>query len=357
MKEIIPKEWEVDVVYIWCDSNNPEYKKNRNYFSSKYKLNSFWSETRDHNEISNSIMSVRKNMSWVRDVYVCAPKNHVIKDFDADKYWVKYVTNEDILGEENCPNFNSHSLELYTHKIKWLSEYYLQLNDDFFISNKVDISDFFNFSNWKIKYYYENYLSIWSILSNKTQEKVIELTNDKYYFWPVHFPRMFCKKHVSDIVEMYWSESISTKVWKFRSNNDLQLVYLYWYYLLNKNEWEFIFVDNIIQNKSFLNIRLLFNKIFSEGFFSTIKQIYFQIFYKNNLHGNKIFSTDEIYSLINLSDNYIENKKSIDFAFDNKVKFICLNDSYKTKDNDLIDKINEENFIYFYNKLNSKWKK
>ena len=224
MQRCIPKQWEVDVVYIRCDSNHPEYKKNRNHFSSKYKLNSFWSETRDHNEISNSIISVRKNMSWVRDIYVCSPKNHRINNFYPDKYWVKYITNEDILWEENCPNFNSHSLELYTHKIKWLSEYYLQLNDDFFISNKVDLSDFFNFSSWKIKYYYENHLSIWSILSKTTQEKIIKLTNNKYYFWPVHFPRMFRKKHISNIVNMYWPESIYTKKWKFRNNNDLQLL-------------------------------------------------------------------------------------------------------------------------------------
>jgi hypothetical protein len=63
-------------------------------------------------------MSVRKNMKWVRNIFICAPKGHKVKDLDEKEYGVKYVTNADILGEENVPNFNSHSLELFTHKIK-----------------------------------------------------------------------------------------------------------------------------------------------------------------------------------------------------------------------------------------------
>jgi hypothetical protein len=36
-------------------------------------------------------------MKWVRNIYVCAPKDHKIKDFDSDMYNVTYVSNEEIL--------------------------------------------------------------------------------------------------------------------------------------------------------------------------------------------------------------------------------------------------------------------
>lgn len=349
--KVEPRDWEVDVVYIWCDSNNPDYIKNRNFYSKQYKLNNYWSETRDHWEIVVSIKSVRKYMKFIRNIFICAPKWHRIKNIDEKKYNIKYVTNEEILGEENCPNFNSHSLELFTHKIKGLSDFFIQFNDDFFIGWEVELNRFYNFQLKKINYFYEDVLSAWKNISFTTQKIIQKLSNEKYYFWPVHFPRMFKKSDIEDIVREYELLSNNTKKNKFRNSADLQLVYLYWYYLLHNKSWEFIFSKNTAKKNIFWNIKILLQKIFSENTSSVIKQIYLQVIYKKRLFKNKKFSNIKMYSLIAIWNNYRENKKNIDYAFEKQIKFICLNDWYSTKDKELIKKIDVDNYQYFYNEL------
>ena len=75
-------------VYLWCDSNNKEYIKNRMFYSKKYNLSSYWSPTRDNGEIIYSIKSVRKYINWIRNIYIIVPKGHKIKNFNEKKIWM-----------------------------------------------------------------------------------------------------------------------------------------------------------------------------------------------------------------------------------------------------------------------------
>lgn len=355
---LIPKEGEVDMVYIWCDANDPAYIKNRKKYSEKYNLNTFWSPTRDHGEIRYSILSVRKHIPWVRDIIICSPKWHRVPNLDTEKYSIRYVDNEEILGEENCPNFNSHSLELYTYKIPWLSDYFIQCNDDFFITQKIWLEEFYNKNNSWINYYYEPHLYLWTPLSQSTWELIFDLTWDKYYFWPTHIPRLFFKKDINNIIDRYTQLCDSTKKNYFRSNQDFQMIHFYGYYLLSQNKWNFIFLKNILpQSNIVFAMKIVFQKLLREWLFSTLHQIYLQVFYKKKLFKNKIFSNKEIYSLIQIWNNLEKNKKNIDYALERWVKFICLNDGYNSKDTKLHKKIMRENYEYFYKKLELEWKK
>jgi len=354
----IPREGEIDVVYIWCDTINPDYIRSRKKYSQQYKLNSYWSPTRDHWEILHSIKSVRKNMSWVRNIFICSPRWHRVQDLDTEKYNVHYVDNQEILWEENCPNFNSHSLELFTYKIPNLSEYFIQCNDDFFVNQNTLLDDFYSFEKLKIKYYYENILVLWKVLSKQTKKNIKDITWDSYYFWPAHTPRMFYRNDLKDIIKKYNTSCEYTKRAKFRTKEDFQLVYMYWYYLLSQDTGEFIFLKNTTKwNSLFYFLNILLKKIFSENPISVMVQIYLQIFYKKKLYRGKIFSEKNIYSLIHIWDDYIKNREEIDHTLNNRIKFLCLNDGYDTSQKNLWDKIFKENYQYFYNRLLKSWKK
>jgi len=348
----IPKEGEVDAVYLWVDSNNSKFIKEKNYYSKKYKLNKYWSPTRDHNEILHSIKSVRKNMSWVRNIFVICPKGHKIFNLDEKKYDVKYINHEILLGSENCPNYNSSTLELFQYKIPKLSEYFIAFNDDFFIVQKVNLDDFFNFNTNKIKYYYEQRLQL-GLPFSPTTSKIIQdyFPNEKYYFWMCHMPRMFNKNDLKEIVEKYKKDAEFTRASKFRNKKDIQLVYLYGYYLLAKNRGEFIFLENASSRSSKHLFKLLMDKMKIEGIIETLKQVYLQYFYIRKLVKNKQKSSKKIYSLINIDDDYVKNKEQIKYALNNKIKFICLNDCYNTTDEKLKHDIMKENFEFFYNEL------
>ncbi len=358
-KNIIwPKQWEVDIVYIWCDANNPDYVANRKLYSQKHNINSYWSPTRDNDEIRHSIKSVRMHMTWVRNIFVCAPEGHRIKNLNTEKYNIRYVSNHAILGKENCPNFNSHSLELFTYKIKWLSDYFIQCNDDFFIGGDLPLDDFYNFETQKIKYYYENFLHLGVGSSSATQKIIFDLIQEKHYFWATHSPRMYYKNDIKNIIELYPETVENTKISKFRTPWDIQLTHLYGYYLLSKDKGEFIFLKNILHNNGLIHlISILLWKITSEGILATISQIYIEYFYKKRLHKNKIFSDKNLYWLIRIGNNPQKNRKNIDLVFKRDTRFICLNDSYKDDSQDKWNQIVEQNYNYFYSKLLKTWRK
>ena len=64
-------------------------------------------------------------------------------------------------------------------------------------------------------------------------------------------PRIFYRKDVEDIVDLYKDSSEDTKLAKFRTDADVQLVYFYGYYILSKNKGEFIFLNNISSGGNF----------------------------------------------------------------------------------------------------------
>lgn len=350
-QDVWPKSWEVDVVYIWCDTSDVTYIDNKNHFARFYNIDTYWSPTRNHQEILYSIMSVRKYMSRVRNIFICAPQHHRVHGLDADKYNVTYVSNADILGDQYCPNFNSHSLELFTYKIPGLSDYFIQFNDDFFINAVTDISDFYNFHTKKIKYYYENILMLDKWVSSVTNVYIQQLVGENYCFWPMHGPRMFYKPHVDDIVTRYAVSAEYTKKAQFRTSQDFQLVHIYGYYLLANQKGEFIFVRNTTRFLFFTYFKALLSKLYTSWRLSFLKQIFFQFIYKQTLYHNKYFCKNHIYSLIHIGNNVNVNKQNIDFALKKRVKFVCLNDSYTTQDQEILSRIVKENYHYFYVQL------
>ena len=57
---------------------------------------------------------------------------------------INIVYHEDIIPKNLLPLFNSASIEMFIHKIPGLSEEFIYFNDDFFPTNSLDYSDFFD---------------------------------------------------------------------------------------------------------------------------------------------------------------------------------------------------------------------
>jgi hypothetical protein len=54
-----------------------------------------------------------------------------------------FVKHEDYIPKEYLPTFNANTIELNFHRIKELSEHFVYFNDDTFITNYMNESDFF----------------------------------------------------------------------------------------------------------------------------------------------------------------------------------------------------------------------
>ena len=150
--------FEVDVVYTWVDSDDPEWQellaRHTEMPIDEASSSDDQSEEPDQgkvvdtdrflcrDELKYSLRSLLKFAPWVRHVYVltnCKPPPW----FDESNERVRWVYHEEIIDAEHLPTFSSHAIEASVHLIPGLSEHFLYFNDDLFVVKPVEKSDFF----------------------------------------------------------------------------------------------------------------------------------------------------------------------------------------------------------------------
>ncbi len=138
----------VDIVYLRVDWGDPEWlaKKNKHIWininnEEEKKDNDHVIRYEQIDELKYSLRSLEKYANWLRNIYIVTD-NQVPKRLNTENPRIKIIDHKDIFEEKNLPCFNSCAIELQTHKIKWISKYYLYANDDMFFWNKVYKSNF-----------------------------------------------------------------------------------------------------------------------------------------------------------------------------------------------------------------------
>lgn len=136
---------EVDLVYLWVNGNDPEWRKKRAAFmKEKYSDVGMNSEARykDNGELRYSMRSAEKYAPWIRKIYIVTD-NQVPDWLDTSNPRVQIVDHTEILPHKALPTFNSRIIEHNLHKIPGLSEFFLYANDDMFFNREVTPQDFF----------------------------------------------------------------------------------------------------------------------------------------------------------------------------------------------------------------------
>lgn len=136
------KDINIDFVVTWLDSTDPEWQKAYATYSPNAKGDK--SEARFRN------MDIFKY--WFRSIETYAPWVHKIFLITNGKFpdWInksnpklELIRHEDYMPKECLPTFNSCAIELYMHKIKGLSEYFVYFNDDIFLNSPIEPSYYF----------------------------------------------------------------------------------------------------------------------------------------------------------------------------------------------------------------------
>jgi len=260
----------IDIVYTWVDGSDPNIITKK----KKFKINEENVRQFNIDELKYSLRSVNKYMKWINNIYI------VVDDDQRLPSWlninkVKIIRHSDIFDINDLPTFNSHSIESNIYKIKGLSEYYLYMNDDLFITNYTYKSMFidnflimnyfkkgkciFNLEN--IKEVNNGYFGAW----NKTQNLVNKFTKPSCQW---HQIIMLKKGNFVDIKKKYFNEFKNTSSSKFRSNDDivpnglayqyglyngdyrLHNHYLNMYIDLNSNIDDILYNVKILENKN-----------------------------------------------------------------------------------------------------------
>lgn len=146
----VNKDQPIDAVVLWVDGSDPEWKLERSKYWGQYLKISHSSNSNNRfiscDELLYCLRSIYCNADWIRYIYVvtCGQKPNWLMT-DSDK--IKLINHNQIIDSDLLPTFNSCAIEMHLHKIPGLSEAFLYLNDDCFITSRTTIRTFFNVVN------------------------------------------------------------------------------------------------------------------------------------------------------------------------------------------------------------------
>lgn len=136
----------IDLVYLWCDSNDTAFMEKKNYWLKKEGKLNIQSSTdarwRDNDELKYSLRSVEKFIPWINHIFIVTD-NQTPSWLNTKHPKLTIVDHKDIIPEQYLPTFNSSMIEAYLPYIKGLSEYFLYANDDMFFNDYLEPSYFF----------------------------------------------------------------------------------------------------------------------------------------------------------------------------------------------------------------------
>lgn len=197
------KLFNIDVVYTWAGELKTEDNR-----------------TRFNNELMYSIRSVLKNMPWINKIFILMnPPLKFPSWLDKEKCNNKIIVLDHTqLDEDNIkfaqPNTNSYSIETMISNIPGLSEHFIYMNDDFFITNKISPSKFFTPSGLpKIPRFYGHNKNLKKLESTKHKFDMPYQHNLKLY---THIPNPILKSELKKFIEVYkyWIELGRSKTFR-----------------------------------------------------------------------------------------------------------------------------------------------
>lgn len=142
---------DIDVVYTWVNSNDLDWQRELNKYlsSDHFRINkNIYNQEfldkiryRDRDELKYSLRSLEKYCPWVRRVFLVT-NGQLPTWLNTDHPKLTHVRHTDIMKSSYLPTFNSLAIEANIHKIPGLSDYFIYINDDFFINQALQKSDF-----------------------------------------------------------------------------------------------------------------------------------------------------------------------------------------------------------------------
>jgi hypothetical protein len=136
---------DIDFIVTWVDGSDPEWIKLYNRYAPEDKQKNLDLRTeryRDFDTMRYWFRAVNKFAPWVHTVqFVTNGQKPDWLNLDCPKLnWVKH---SDYIPEEYLPVFSSRPIELYSYKIKGLSDHFVIFCDDIFLGDTVKPDFFF----------------------------------------------------------------------------------------------------------------------------------------------------------------------------------------------------------------------
>lgn len=133
----------IDFVVTWVDGNDPVWReKKQSYLPQHDNGMNTSSRYRDWGILKYWFRAVEQHAPWVNKIFFVT-EGHVPDWLNVNCDKLVIVKHEDYISHKFLPTFNSNVIELNLYKIKGLSEWFVNFNDDMFLNKDVKKDDFF----------------------------------------------------------------------------------------------------------------------------------------------------------------------------------------------------------------------
>eukprot|EP01091_Cochliopodium_minus_P005561 TRINITY_DN1546_c0_g1_i1.p1 TRINITY_DN1546_c0_g1~~TRINITY_DN1546_c0_g1_i1.p1 ORF type:complete len:384 (+),score=84.52 TRINITY_DN1546_c0_g1_i1:1-1152(+) len=237
----------IDLVYTWVNGSDPYHIKQKEMYlkkSDNKKIQDIGeSRFNDNEELRYSLRSVEIMAPWIRNIFIVT-NGQVPYWLDINNPKIKIIKHSQIyLNKNDLPTFSSLSIECHIHRIPGLSEEFIYMNDDIMFGNQVTIADFKTKKDEYIVYLDKEYLNE-NIAGHSSHISsmvhVNHLYNEKFgkknRYKIAHVPLFLNKKILSNLQKTFLPQFLSTSSNKFRSPNDMQFSFSYFYFLMESTE-------------------------------------------------------------------------------------------------------------------------
>ena len=140
-QELLDKE-PIDILIKYIDLRDPNLtRKGIHQIEKDY----------DNEELRYSVRSIFKYIPWIRKIFILMPNEKVryFKEYNSIKEKIVYVKDKDVLGHDSS-NCNAFLYRYWKMKEFGISDNIIVMDDDCFIGNKLEKSDFFHVKEGKV---------------------------------------------------------------------------------------------------------------------------------------------------------------------------------------------------------------
>lgn len=132
----------IDILIKYIDLRDPDLNRNEIHQISK---------DYDNEELRYSLRSIFENISWIRKIFILMPNKKVrfLKDYNLIKDKIVYINDKEFLGYDSS-NYNAFLFRYWKMKKFGISDNIIVMDDDCFIGNKLEKSDFFYVKDGKV---------------------------------------------------------------------------------------------------------------------------------------------------------------------------------------------------------------
>lgn len=245
MEKINKNKFPIDMVYLWCNGQDPDFIKRKNeYRLCTDELNNVLStgDIRffDNDELKYSLRSLEKNAPWINHIFIVTDRQ-IPEWLNINNERITIVDHSELLPLSLIPCFNSSVIERYIGFIPNLQEHFLYGNDDTFFGEPVSPEFFFTdgIPIVRLMHFRKDCQALDSKILHRMKEQVSFYENSVINSWELLFSEYKLSKSEiyvthhnidaftkSDYRECFYQfqKDLNMNLNRFRSKNDIQRI-------------------------------------------------------------------------------------------------------------------------------------